>query len=238
MNKLILRWTIVSVALGSMVAISEEKKAIANTLASEHADYTFLITADWRNCSQISAAYQEVYAFETANFYINICQKDNLYFYSGEAKQGDHSSIFIPAYPLENDRSFQATNGNVSYLVLVPFTNQISSQADSLEPAEAILTIKRNEQLISVESSLNKYCHRSETAIAFDNLELQLENSHRVATITQKQDIGLDLLSTSHDGRIAHPSGNRLLPAEIFHSNSRFDFYRVGGKLHRLTTCN
>lgn len=238
MNKLILRWTIVSVALGSMAAISEEKKAISDTLASEDADYTFLITSDWRNCSQISAAYQEVYAFETANFYINICQKGNRYFYSGEAKQSDNSSIFIPAYPLENGRGFQATNGNVSYLVLVPFGNQISPQADSLEPAEAILTIKRNEQLISVESSLNKYCHRSETTIALDNIELQLGNSYRVATITPKQDIGFDLSSTSSDGRVAYPSGNRLFPAEIFHSNSRFDFYRVGGELHRLTTCN
>lgn len=29
-----------------------------------------------------------------------------------------------------------------------------------------------------------------------------------------------------------------FLPAEIFHSNSRFDFYRIDGELHRLVTCN
>ncbi|MEM7758220.1 MAG: hypothetical protein AAF298_08860, partial [Cyanobacteria bacterium P01_A01_bin.40] len=128
-------------------------------LASSDADYSFIIDSDWHNCQQINSDYQEVYAFETGSFYINICQKDNVYFYSGEAKQSERSdsntalrnSIFIPAEPLDNYRGFQAENGNVSYLVILPFSTPAKSS--NLNPGEAILTIKRNGQLVSVESS-------------------------------------------------------------------------------------
>ncbi|MGL5943770.1 MAG: hypothetical protein ACRC2S_26070 [Waterburya sp.] len=206
-------------------------------LASADADYNFLVTSDWYSCQQLGAEYQEVYAFETASFYINICQKDNVYFYSGEAKQSDQNSIFIPAFPLKNQQGFQAVNGNLSYLVLLPFQESTDLKSSPLKPAEAILTIKRNGQLVAVESSLNKYCNQSETAnkrldenlIAFDNIELESQNSLQIATVSQQQDLGWDLPSIKH---------NEPLPAEIFQSNSRFDFYQIDGELLRLTTCS
>jgi len=211
---------------------------VSVVFASSDADYSFIISADWHNCQQINSAYQEVYAFETASFYINICQKDDLYFYSGEAKQSDEpesifslrNSIFIPATPLENHQGFQAKNGNVSYIVILPFsdeTNLQSSTINPINPAEAILTIKRNGQLVSVESSLNKYCHASE-AIAFDNISLNGQDYNQLATIPQQQDVGWHLSSDK----------SRISPSEIFNSNSRFDFYRIDGKLHRLATCD
>jgi hypothetical protein len=211
-----------------MMTITNPVVAITSILASADADYNFLVTSDWYNCQQLGKEYQEVYAFETPSFYINICQKDNVYFYSGEAKQSDQNSIFIPAYPLKNQPGFQAVNGNLSYLVLLPFEDQTKIKSSTLKPAEAILTIKRNGQLVAVESSLNKYCHQSETAISFNTVELESENSHQVATVPQ-QSLGWDLSSIE---------STTLLPAEIFQPNSRFDFYRIGGELHRLSTCN
>ncbi|NJL51645.1 MAG: hypothetical protein HC930_04480 [Hydrococcus sp. SU_1_0] len=95
--------------------------AIADVQASSDADYNFLLNPDWHNCQQISTDYQEVYAFETPSFYINICQKGNAYFYSGEAKQSNINSMFIPATPLAHSRGFQAQNGNVAYVVILPF---------------------------------------------------------------------------------------------------------------------
>lgn len=187
------------------------------------ADYRFLIDSDWQNCQQISPTYQEVYAFETKNFYINICQKDNLYFYSGEAKQSDRSSIFLPAYPLKDHRGFEAENGNVSYVVVLPFSQH---NLDRDSPEEAILTIERNGRLVSVESSLNKYCDRSQIAIARVDLEPNLNNDDRLATIPLQQDIGW----TSNEP-------TNILPMAVFDPNSRFDFYRIDGKIHRLTTC-
>ncbi|PSB12644.1 hypothetical protein C7B62_00725 [Pleurocapsa sp. CCALA 161] len=202
--------------------------AIANAEATSDADYKFLINSNWRSCQQISTDYQEVYAFETSSFYVNICQKDDIYFYSGEAKQSDNSSIFMTATPLEHNRGFQAKNGNVSYVVILPFPENDRLEPSNLDPEEAILTIKRNDRLVAVESSLNKYCHQSE-AIAFDNIKLN-QGLNQLATISQQQDTSKDLLSRQPEN---------FLPAdEIFHSNSRFDFYRIDGELHRLVTCN
>lgn len=219
------------------ITIIANSLAIADVFASTDADYTFTLASDWHNCQRIGTSYQEVYAFETDSFYINICQKDDAYFYSGEAKQSNRSSIFIPAYPLENNRGFQAKNGNVSYLVVLPFNLQDEREDNSPgKPAEAILTIKRNDRLVSVESSLNKYCHASEnslqasedSAIAFNILESQLQDYDKLVKITPQQDFSTNLSFWQRE---------QLLAPETFKSDSHFDFYRVGGELYRLTTC-
>ena len=211
----------------------------ATEVLANSADYRFLIDSDWQNCQQISPTYQEVYAFETKSFYINICQKDHVYFYSGEAKQSDkpneqggtfnaslRSSIFLTAYPLKDHRGFEAENGNVSYVVVLPFSEH---NLDPDSPEEAILIIKRNGRLVSVESSLNKYCHQSQIAIAPADIEPNIDNYYQLATIPLQQDIGWN----------SSPSEPiNILPVKIFDPNSRFDFYRIDGKLHRLTTCN
>jgi len=221
------------------IAVLVNVIAISATNASTDADYSFGLTSDWHDCQSLGVMYQEVYAFETDSFYINICQKDNFYFYSGESKQSDRSSIFIPAYPLENNRGFKAVNGNVSYLVLLPFRQEDNYvDMEVSKPAEAILTIKRNDQLVSVESSLNKYCQPAQaeiykledTAIAFDTGKTRsLQEANQTGIISPQSNFGVDIFL---------PKQNQLVPPEIFESDSRFDFYRVGGKIHRLTTCN
>ncbi|MEL6930832.1 MAG: hypothetical protein AAFO95_19695 [Cyanobacteria bacterium J06600_6] len=210
------------------VIIAVQLGTVNDVQASADADYSFLIDSDWRNCQQISTEYQEVYAFETDSFYVNICSQNNTYFYSGEAKQTGTSSIFIPALPLEDNRGFKAINGNLSYVVILPFSGQNEAESLAVNPKEAILTIKRNGQLVEVESSLNKYCHQSK-AIAFDNLEPNAQNFNRLATIFPQQDINENLLSKEIEA---------VLPKEIFNSESHFDFYRIDGKIHRLATCN
>ena len=202
---------------------------ISNASASSDADYSFTVDFDRYDCQQINSAYQAVYAFETANFYVNICQKGNAYFYSGEAKHSNLSSIFIPAHPLENGSGFEAKNGNVSYLVILPFSQNIINFSTS-DRSEAILTIKRNDRLVSIESSLSKYCHQSETSIVWDNIEVQPHDSSQVATVPLHQDV--------NSSSSLAAKADLLLPTEIFNSDSRFDFYRLGGELHRLTTCN
>jgi hypothetical protein len=207
--------------------------AIADVQATSDADYKFLTNSSWRGCQQINPEYLEVYAFETSSFYINICQKDQVYFYSGEAKQSDTNSIFMTATPLEHNRGFQAKHGNVSYVVILPFPNKQNLESATIDPKEAILTIKRNDRLVAVESSLNKYCHQSNAmprasfATAFDQIKLN-QGFNQLATIPQ-QNIEKHLLSSQPE---------TILPSENFHSNSHFDFYRIDGELHRLVTCN
>ena len=217
----------INYAILASTALCFNLAAIPNARASE-ADYNFLIESDWHSCQQISSEYQEVYAFETPSFFVNICQKDDIYFYSGEAKRRNANSIFIPATPLEHNRGFQAKNGNVSYTVILPFSRQNSTEDLTLNPEEAILTIKRNDRPISVESSLTKYCHRSE-AIAFDEIEIDPYSFSYLAVVAPEQNLNPELLSNNTES---------LLPLKIFDSNSRFDFYRLDGKLHRLATCD
>lgn len=220
--------------VGGIVMMIVHLGAIANVQASD-ADYNFLINADGHNCQQISTDYQEVYAFETPSFHINICQKENAYFYSGEAKQSNTSSIFIPATPLVHSRGFQAQNGNVSYVVILPFPPERKLEPSTLHPEEAILTIKRNDRLVAIESSLNKYCHRS-NAIPIANfpqtteqINLNYRAFNQLAMVPQPQDLSRDLFFSQPEN---------ILPAEIFDSNSHFDFYRIDGELHRLITCS
>ena len=221
------------------IAVLVNGALIEATHASTDADYSFVLTSEWHDCQRLGVNYQEVYAFETDSFFINICQKDNVYFYSGESKHGDSSSIFIPADPLEDSRGFKAVNGNVSYLVLLPFSQE-DNYVDMtvIKPAEAILTIKRNDQLVSVESSLNKYCQPAQTevyqlesaAIAFDTGESRSsQKADQLTTLSSQSDFGANVFLSKQ---------NKLFPPEIFQSDSRFDFYRVGGKIHRLTTCD
>ena len=114
--------------------------ALADTYS---ADYIFLLEGD-RHCQQIEPAYREVKAFETANFYVNICQKDDNYYYLGEAKTGTINTVFIPAYSLSG-AMYQANNGNVSYII-------------NILPDGATLTIERNGTQIVRESSLSDRC--------------------------------------------------------------------------------
>ena len=125
--------TIPIITLGSLVS--------ADTYS---ADYIFLLERD-RNCQQIESAYREVEAFETANFYVNICQKDHNYYYWGEAKTGTIDTVFIPARSLVSGEMYRANNGNVSYII-------------NILPDGATLTIERNGTQIVRESALGDRC--------------------------------------------------------------------------------
>lgn len=210
-------------------AIAINLIAIAEVQAS-NADYDFLIESDWHSCQQISSEYKKVYAFETNSFHVNICQKDNVYFYSGEAKKQHVNSIFIPAIPLNNQNGFEASNGNVSYVVVFPPISPNSlknSFENSIDTEKAILTIKRNDQLVSVEPSLSKYCYQSDQ-IVFDSIELFPDNLNYLATLTQEH-INLNLLNVDSDA---------VLRLETFAPNSRFNFYQLDRNLQDLAICS
>ncbi len=206
--------------------------ANADNSQASGADYLFMTTSDWHDCKQIGTEYRAVYAFETASFYVNICQNGDRYFYSSEAKQEGASSIFIPAHPLENGRGYRAINGNVSYLVLLPFTQKIANESLTNSTSEATLTIERNDRLVLLESSLTKYCQQSNYPIAFDSSAPREDNSDRLATILPQLNTGKDLLFKNSFDR------TYTFWQQPFNSNSRFDFYTVEGELHFLATCS
>jgi uncharacterized protein (UPF0297 family) len=215
------------------------KAAIANNSPTSGADYLFITTSDWHDCQQIGREYREVYAFETASFYVNICQNGDRYFYSSEAKQEEVSSIFVPAYPLENRRGYRAINGNVSYLVLLPFSQKIAERSLTDSVSEATLTIERNDRLVLLESSLTKYCQKSDYPIAFEHSDVREHNSDRLATILPQLDTTENLLLKQNLERTytfwQQPLNVNTSPS--LSVNSRFDFYTIEGELHFLATC-
>lgn len=215
--------------LGSTIILGD--KAIANNPRASSADYLFMVTSDWHNCQELGAEYLEVYAFETASFYVNICQKGDRYFFSSEAKPENGGSIFIPAYPVEDGRGYQANNGNTSYLVLLPFVHKIGNEAMVKLVSEATLTIERNNRLVLLESSLTKYCQHSNQPLVFDNRNPTTDNK-RLATILPQLDTEANLLfETNHND-------NYSFWQQPLNTDSRFDFYTVEGELHFLTTCS
>lgn len=222
--------TLIYLAICGTTVVTAES-AIANNPKAFGADYLFITTSDWHNCQEIGREYREVYAFETASFYVNICQHGDRYFYSSEAKQEGVSSIFVPAYPLKNGKGYRGINGNVSYLVLLPFSQTIANESLTDATSEATLTVERNGRLVLLESSLTKYCQQSNYPLAFSSLAPEQDQSDRLATIFPQLDTPEDL---SFNNSLARTDTFWQQP---FNSNSRFDFYTVEGKLHFLTTC-
>ncbi len=112
---------------------------------TSNTDYFFIVDQVRDNCQQFGAAYQEIGSFETANFYVNLCALGNRYFYLGTAKNKSYKSNFIPAYPTDQINTYQADNGNSSYIV-------------KIEPTQATLIIQRNNKTILVETGFTQNC--------------------------------------------------------------------------------
>jgi hypothetical protein len=218
--------TIILVAAANIITIISYS-AIAETITASETDYIFLVTPDWHDCQQIGEAYQEVYAFETPNFYVNICQNGDRFFYSGEAKQGNINSMFLPAYPLKNGRGYQANNGNISYLVLVANPNKINTQS-----TEKLLAVERNGKTILVESAL-----KPANSCPQLNYPLALNTSENI-NYDLNQDTTIIQVVTRNSLNYPHPEPRANLSSTIFNLNSRFDFYNLNGELQQLATCH
>jgi hypothetical protein len=124
----------------------------SNTIAASSSDYSFLVTSDWRTCTQLGKEYAEVYAFETPSYYVNICRQGERFYYSGEAKEGYINFIFLPAYLLEDGHTYRADNGNLSYFV-------------AMTSSGGMVSVEQNGHPIAVERSLSQNCHPTDKQI-------------------------------------------------------------------------
>lgn len=69
------------------------------------------------SCQNVNSAYQQVYSFETDNYYINICQLENNFYYHRQAKFDDDSPLLIPAQLVSHNGVFQANSKGTTYFV-------------------------------------------------------------------------------------------------------------------------
>ena len=69
------------------------------------------------SCQNINSAYQEVYSFQTDNYYISICQLGDSFFYHRQSKFDDDSTLLIPVQTMPHGGVFQAINKGTTYFV-------------------------------------------------------------------------------------------------------------------------
>jgi hypothetical protein len=67
-------------------------------------------------CEIINSTYQEIYSFETEDYYINICQLGDDFYYHRQAKF-EQNTVLIPAQAVFSGNVFQATDGKTDYFV-------------------------------------------------------------------------------------------------------------------------
>ncbi len=67
-------------------------------------------------CQAIDPAFRDIYSFETENYYINICQLGDSFYYRRQAK-GDVETLLIPAEAVFPGAVFQASDSKTTYFV-------------------------------------------------------------------------------------------------------------------------
>lgn len=68
-------------------------------------------------CQKLNIAYQEIYSFETENYYINVCQLESSFYYYRQAKFDRNNILLIPAQAIFSGDTFQAFEGKTTYFV-------------------------------------------------------------------------------------------------------------------------
>ena len=107
---------IIGVVLGLTGGISKQL-AYACPIANKDDNSRLLIAQNSNFCQQMAEGYQEVYAFETQNFYINICRYNQKFYYYRKSKQNPNNTLFLPANNILNGNVFQAIDRGKTYIV-------------------------------------------------------------------------------------------------------------------------
>ena len=68
-------------------------------------------------CEAINPGYREVYSFETENYYINICQSDDGFYYHRQPKYEEGNTLLVPAEVVFRGSVFQAFDDDTTYFV-------------------------------------------------------------------------------------------------------------------------
>ena len=68
-------------------------------------------------CQELKVTYQEIYSFETENYYINICQLEDDFYYYRQSKLDLEDKVIVRAEAVFGGSVFQATEGKTIYFV-------------------------------------------------------------------------------------------------------------------------
>lgn len=110
-----LTWAIIGIQFPN-TATQKNKITSDNTTETEQKVHG-LLAQKISSCQGINSDYQEVYGFETEDYYVNICQLENSFFYYRKSKFNEGNDLLIPAEAVFGGNVFQATNGRTTYFV-------------------------------------------------------------------------------------------------------------------------
>ncbi len=183
---------------------------------NSNTDYSFIVDQVGDNCQQFGEAYQEIGSFETTNFHVNLCAIGDRYFYMGTAKNKSLKSNFIPAYPTDQLHTYQADNGNNSYIV-------------KIKPTQGVLIIQRNNKTILVETAFTEKCPKLGYHSQVQFLPEFNYSKDRVALISDRYYWGLNQIYTS--------SSNLPNQLQVIDSSPSKVFSSVPNQLSSFSDC-
>lgn len=103
---------------GEMQLISlSNSSRLANNNIGEILKVDNWLARQQNSCKNINSAYQEIYSFETDNYYISICQLADRFYYHRQSKFDNDSILLIPARTISHGGIFQATSRGTTYFV-------------------------------------------------------------------------------------------------------------------------
>ena len=112
-------WIRIAWIAGLILSLAGMSKQIADAcqIISKENKRELLLAQNSSFCQQLEQGYQEVHAFETQNFYINVCRDRQQYYYHRKSKQNPDHSILLPASSILNGNVFQAIDRGKTYIV-------------------------------------------------------------------------------------------------------------------------
>jgi hypothetical protein len=135
-------------------------------LKQEEVDSQSLLLSQRQSfCQFINPEYQDFYNFETHNYNISICRKDEEWFYYRESKSNPNDALILPATVVFGGDVFKAVDGKTTYFVGINSDGYYSSVMygndqmifePELAKTSTTVTDKQQETVNSVEVSTPK----------------------------------------------------------------------------------
>lgn len=152
------------------LAVLPKKPAIADYLARwQQSSPLFLAQTggDWRVCQQLGDSFEEIYAFETQNSYINICGQGQEFYYYRQSKFDPEEAILLPAERVFGGNIYQAEDGKITYFAGLNSDGYYSSVMHN-----------NNEIIFEPELKAASSSRRNTFTSTNDNSDLNLKKSN------------------------------------------------------------
>lgn len=143
------------------------RAAIADQFSQWQQRSPLLLAQSWRVCQQLGNYFQEVYAFETQNYYINICRQGQEFYYHRQSKSAPDQAILLPATRVFGGNIYQAVDGKITYFAGLNSDGYYSSVMHN-----------DNEIIFEPELKAASSLRRNTLTSSNDNSDLNLKNSN------------------------------------------------------------